>query len=402
MIINGFLNKNLLKVRRFITTGSLVLFFFSTLISFGQTAEAEKNFQVCKACHTIGGGRLVGPDLKGITQQRDEEWLIKWIQNSQAMVQAGDPEAVKIFEEYNKIPMPSNDLTDEQVKDLLLYIENGGKVAEGESAAAEVTTDENERAGFAAVEEQKEEQLAEIKRENSRNMQTTFIVMAILIFISLFDLFITKMVRARWIHFIIIAISVIVIGEIVFVEATGLGRQQYYQPDQPIAFSHKIHAGQNKIDCMYCHFTADKSKFAGIPPTQLCMNCHTVVKQGKLTGTKEIEKIYKALETGDPIKWVKVHNLPDHVYFSHAQHVKVGKVACQECHGEVEKMSQITQVNPLSMGWCIDCHRTKDVQFATNKFYQQYTELQRKLKDGEISNVKVLDVGGEECQQCHY
>ena len=401
MVINGFLIKNLLKVRRFITTGSLILFLFSSIISFGQTAEAEKNFQVCKACHTIGGGRLVGPDLKGITSQRDEEWLIKWIQNSQAMVQAGDPEAVKIFEEFNKIPMPNNDLTPEQIKDILKYIDNGGKVAAGEEVAT-ATTDEDERAGFKAVEEQKEEQLAEIKRENSRNMRTTFIVMAILILISLFDLIITKLVKAKWIHVIIIAISVIVIGEIIFVEATSLGRQQYYQPDQPIAFSHKIHAGQNRIDCMYCHYTADKSKFAGIPPTQLCMNCHTVVKQGKLTGTKEIEKIYKALETGKPIQWVKVHNLPDHVFFSHAQHVNAGKVACQECHGEVEKMSQIIQVSPLSMGWCIDCHRVKDVQFTTNKFYQQYTELQKKLKEGEISSVKVINIGGEECQQCHY
>jgi hypothetical protein len=210
------------------------------------------------------------------------------------------------------------------------------------------------------------------------------------------------MVKARWIHVIVIAISLIVIGEIVFVEAAGLGRQQYYQPDQPVWFSHKVHAGQNKIDCMYCHYTADKSMHAGIPPTQLCMNCHNVVKQGKITGTTEIEKIYKAIETGKPIEWVKVHNLPDHAYFNHAQHVNVGKVACAECHGEVEKMNQIIQVNDLSMGWCIECHRTKEVQFATNKFYQQYTQLQQKLKDGEIAKVKVADIGGEECQQCHY
>jgi hypothetical protein len=402
MIINGFLNKNLLKVRRFIIIGSLILFFFSTFISYGQTAEAEKNFQVCKACHTIGGGKLVGPDLKGVGERHDEEWLILFIQNSQAMVQAKEPAAVKVFEENNKIPMPNNDLTPEQIKDLLLYIANDGKVAEGETPGTDVIVDESNHEDIAAVEEQKEELLVEMKRDNSRNMRTTFMVMAILILISLFDLIVTKMVKARWIHVIIIAISLIVIGEIIFVEAAGLGRQQYYQPDQPIWFSHKVHAGQNKINCMYCHYTADKSQFAGIPPMQVCMNCHSVVKQGKITGAVEIEKIYKAFETGKPIEWVKVHNLPDHVYFNHAQHVNAGKVDCQECHGAVEKMNQIIQVNDLSMGWCIECHRTKDVQFATNKFYQQYTELQRKLKDGEISKVKVVDVGGEECQQCHY
>jgi hypothetical protein len=201
---------------------------------------------------------------------------------------------------------------------------------------------------------------------------------------------------------VIISISLIIVGEIVYVEAAALGRQQFYQPDQPIWFSHKVHAAQNQINCLYCHYTAEKSMHASIPPLQVCMNCHTVVKQGKITGTAEIEKIYKAFETGKPVQWVKVHNLPDHVYFNHAQHVNVGKVACAECHGEVEKMNQIIQVNSLSMGWCIECHRTKEVQFATNKFYDKYTELHQKLKDKEITRVTVANIGGEECQQCHY
>jgi len=132
------------------------------------------------------------------------------------------------------------------------------------------------------------------------------------------------------------------------------------------------------------------------------MNCHSQVKKGKKTGTEEIAKIYAAVEQQKPIEWVKVHNLPDHVYFNHAQHVNVGKLECQQCHGEVEKMDEIIQVNDLSMGWCIVCHRTQSVQFASNKFYEQYTQLHQKLKNGERSAVTVLDIGGDECQKCHY
>jgi hypothetical protein len=141
---------------------------------------------------------------------------------------------------------------------------------------------------------------------------------------------------------------------------------------------------------------------AGIPPVELCMNCHSQVKKGKQTGEKEIAKIYAAIENNKPIEWIKVHNLPDHVYFNHAQHVNVGKVECEECHGEVEKMDVIIQTEPLSMGWCIDCHRDKEVQFTNNKFYEQYNKLHEQMKDGKINKVTVQMIGGDECQKCHY
>jgi hypothetical protein len=233
-------------------------------------------------------------------------------------------------------------------------------------------------------------------------MQATFIAMVVLIVISLFDLLVTKIVKWRWIPTVIILISIAIIGEIIFIEATNLGRQQYYQPDQPIWFSHKIHSGQNKIDCKYCHFTVDKSLHAGIPPVQVCLNCHNQVKEGKITGTEEIAKIHEAYNNGKPIEWIKVHNLPDHAYFNHAQHVVVGKVDCNECHGEVEKMDVIIQTETLSMGWCIDCHRNREVQFTTNKFYEQYKKLHEQIKNGEKSRVRVADMGGEDCQKCHY
>lgn len=398
MHIKGIVFRKSLMSKALLT---IVLFVSSLLFSVnvhGQSAQAEANFAVCRACHTIGGGKLVGPDLKGVTEKMDEAWLIKFIQNSQSLVQAGDPEAVKIFEEYNKIPMPPHNYSDEQVKDILLYIKNGGKVA---GAAETVTGVEETHVEKKAIETGGEQLVAEGKREDIRHMSVTFIVMVVIIVIALVDLFITKIIRYKWIHTVLILIALAVISEIVFREAAALGRQQYYQPDQPIWFSHKVHAGQNRIDCEYCHFTADKSMYAGIPPVKVCMNCHSQVKKGKITGKKEIAKIYAALKNNKPIEWIKVHNLPDHVYFNHAQHVKVGKVKCQSCHGPVEKMDQIIQVNTLSMGWCMDCHRTRNIDIS-NKFYDKYTKLHDKIKNGEIVKATVIDIGGEECSQCHY
>ena len=399
MIKNGFVNKNPLKIKGFLTFVLLLSLSFFTLHSFGQTAEAEKNFAVCKACHTIGGGKLIGPDLKDVTQRHDEAWLIKFIQNSQELVQAGDPAAVKLFEENNKIPMPPNPLTDDQVRDILLYIDNGGKIAEGEVSATEVVdgVTENE------LEQEASTQvfLEEMHYNDSRHLQATFIAMIVLIVLSLFDLFVSKLVKQHWIHTVIILIALVITGEVLFVEASNLGRQQYYQPEQPIWFSHKVHAGQNKIDCQYCHFTADKSMHAGIPPTNVCLNCHNQVKSGKITGETEIAKIFEHVNSGKPVEWVKVHNLPDHVYFNHAQHVNIGKIACQECHGDVENMDEIIQVKDLSMGWCINCHRNTEIDID-NKFYDQYTQLQQKLSDGDLSRVTVNLMGGEDCQKCHY
>lgn len=395
MIFNVSVIKTFLTIKRFLLSGFFTLLLFTNL-SIGQTAEAEANFVVCKACHTIGGGKLVGPDLEGVTERRDEAWLIKFIQNSQDMINAGDPIAVQVFEENNKIPMPPNNLTPDQIKDILLYIENGGKVA-----ASEVGETEEEAAEEVVEEEATTELLAEMKRDDARHLQATFIAMVVLILLSLFDLLVTKIVKQKWIPTVVIIIAVIISGEVLFVEASNLGRQQYYQPEQPVWFSHKVHAGQNQIDCKYCHFTADKSMHSGIPPVAVCMNCHNQVKKGKVTGEAEIAKVVDAYNNGEPIIWVKVHNLPDHVYFNHSQHVNVGKMDCTECHGDVEKMDEIIQVNDLSMGWCIECHRTKEVQFD-NKFYDQYKQLHEEIANGEKSKVFVTDVGGEDCQRCHY
>jgi mono/diheme cytochrome c family protein len=204
------------------------------------------------------------------------------------------------------------------------------------------------------------------------------------------------------------------LGYSVYDGATALGRQQNYMPDQPIAFSHELHAGINKIDCRYCHSGAEKGKSAVIPSLNVCMNCHYDVKKGPsgASGTAEIAKIYKHIgfnaETNayegeqEPIEWVRIHNLPDHVYFNHSQHVKVGEIECQTCHGPVEEMEVMYQYEDLSMGWCINCHRETEVQFTSNAFYDGYDELHRKLETGELDAVHVKDIGGTECQKCHY
>ena len=380
------------------------------LMSFGelsaQTPEAEKNYQQCKACHNLDGPKLIGPNLAGVTERREQDWLISFIRNSQEMIQAGDPIAVQVYEEYNRIPMPPHNLSDEQIIDILKYIDNGLKVSE-EYAQSVPVNEEAERiatleAQIALEQEARLQKLMDVERDANRNTGTTFIITIIILLIALFDLFVTKVIKAKFVHITLILVGLFIIGEITYKEAAAIGRQQYYQPDQPIWFSHKIHADQNEIDCKYCHTAADYSKSAGIPSLNVCMNCHHQVREGKVTGTAEISKIHEAWENGIPVEWVRIHNLPDHVYFNHAQHVNVAKLDCAECHGQVETMHEVMQVNDLSMGWCLDCHRKTEVQFMENSFYASFEKLHEQLKSGEIKKVTADMVGGGDWMKCHY
>jgi mono/diheme cytochrome c family protein len=377
----------------------LVLFsfsmFFTSVISAQNQAPAE--YAVCAACHTIGKGKLIGPDLKGVHERHDEAWLISFIRSSQTMIKNGDPVAVKLFEENNKIPMPDNNLTDDQIKGLLMYIKNYDEAA----VAATQATEQTDKTIESAVEE--ELSLKSHKQKfGPGNTQPTLIIFLILFILAIIDLAFSRIIKAKFVHIIIILVSVFVIGEIVYVEAKALGRQQGYSPDQPVWFSHKVHAGQNKIDCMYCHSTAAESKSAGIPGTNVCMNCHNVVKKGKITGEVEIAKVIESWNTQKPIEWVRVHNLPDHVWFSHAQHVNAGKRQCQECHGKIEEMDKVLQVESLGMGWCIECHRKTNVRFKENEFYKEFITYHEEMNAGLRSRVIVDDIGGNNCQTCHY
>jgi len=364
--------------------------------TMAQATDPAQLFQICAACHTIGKGKLVGPDLYNVTQRRDREWLLRFIKNSTEVIQSGDPYAVKLFEEFNKVPMPPSTYTDDQILAILDYIEkyDPNQVAAAPAATTEeVKTDEGkaDRDSFFAED-----------KDASRQYGTTFIISLILMLAAVFDLFVTKLIKARFVHVIVILISLFVITEITIVEAQNMGRQPGYAPDQPIMFSHKVHAGDNKTDCKYCHTGVMTSKHAGIPSVSVCMNCHMAVRQGRNTGTAEIEKIYKAIESGRPIEWIRVHNLPDHTYFNHAQHVNAGKVACETCHGDVKSMDRIRQVQQLSMGWCIDCHRTTEVQFTENRYYDKFEALHEELASGKRNRVTVENVGGTECAKCHY
>ena len=216
------------------------------------------------------------------------------------------------------------------------------------------------------------------------------------------DLIFTKKIRPQWIAVIILLLVAGYQVKIMAHEAVAIGRSKNYSPLQPIKFSHMVHVTGNRIDCRYCHSFAEYSKTAGIPSANVCLNCHMVVREGPHSGKFEINKIHYAVDHNQPINWIKVHNLPDYVFFSHEQHVTVGKVQCAECHGDVAHMDVIRQVKDLSMGWCINCHREKQVQFYSNEFYKKYEALHKAIKEGKIDKVTVEKIGGTECMKCHY
>lgn len=240
------------------------------------------------------------------------------------------------------------------------------------------------------------------KKKPIINNLLLFILINLIGIAATIDLLFTKKIPYRVIHLLLILGSAVYISRTIVVEAIRTGIQPDYAPTQPIKFSHKIHAGDNKIDCQYCHNLAETSKSAGIPSANVCMNCHVLIVEGTKSGKFEISKIAVAQETMTPIEWIRVHNLPDHVYFSHAQHVGAGKLDCEECHGLVEEMDVVRQENTLSMGWCLDCHRTQKVDFKDNAYYAVFEEYHKKIVSGEIDSVIVEDIGGTNCMKCHY
>jgi hypothetical protein len=229
-----------------------------------------------------------------------------------------------------------------------------------------------------------------------------FIIASILFLISTIDLIIGKKIKKQWIHFVVLGTTGIFITWSLVVGALAIGHSPGYAPDQPVKFSHAVHAGQNGTDCIYCHSYATYSKSAGFPAENVCMNCHLLVRNGTRSGAFEIAKVIRGYEELKPVEWIKVYNLPDHVFFSHGQHAGAGGVNCQECHGPVEKTDRISLAGELTMGWCINCHRTRNVNFQDNKFYSEYRVLTEKIRKREAENVTVELIGGTECMKCHY
>lgn len=408
----------------------LVLFGASNKGAFAQ--DGEKLFKsYCASCHSAGSNQLVGPGLAGVEDRYDKEWLYKWIKNSQELIKSGDEQAVEVYEKYNKLPMPAQPVNNEEIDAILAYVKE-------HNAASDETEASSASGGGSAAE-------ADSASEADSSDQTTYIVLGsilvLLILISvlrkvqhslqivearkkgedvpeetgMWDSFLNWMNGNKRIVGLIGIVLIALIAKAGWDTALEIGVYKGYEPEQPIKFSHKLHAGDNGIDCNYCHSSASFSKSAGIPSPNLCMNCHTYIQEGPQYGKEEIAKIYEALDFdpvtkkyGDdqkPIKWVKVHNLPDHVYFNHSQHVTVGKIACQECHGPVETYTVGKQHTDMTMGWCIECHRETKVQMEGNDYYDEIHERlpedlkKQYLEDGTIT---VSELGGIECAKCHY
>lgn len=387
-------------------------------VDAAQVAEGKALFKAnCASCHnpTQPG---TGPALKGTLARWEaagshqgktgKEWLYLWIKNWNTPVNAKYSYAIEMS---NFSPSQMNlfpTLKDEDIEKILLYADNS--TLGQEVATAEVVT-------------------TEAPKEEDSTILYLFIALLIVL-VGLLVGITKKLDNAvkkskgeteepstpfykKGKFLIAVALVALVWGGFKLADsAIRLGRQQGYQPEQPIRFPHDLHAGTHKIDCQYCHTSAAQGKTSGIPSLNTCMNCHKNVQSGPLYGTEEIAKIYDYVgwdaekqaytKPAKPVKWVRIHNLPDHVYFNHSQHVVAGKVACQTCHGPVETMRELYQFAPLSMGWCVNCHRQTEVQFAGNNYYSTYEKLHEQLKNKEIDKVTVEAIGGTECQKCHY
>jgi mono/diheme cytochrome c family protein len=415
--MDTYLNiKKLVKHKAVLT----FLLFFAFSWSKADVENGKKLFNGrCASCHAVDK-KVVGPALAGIETRRDEAWLIKWIRNSQDVVKSGDAYAVKLFNEYNKSVMTAfPDLSDNDIRDILAYIKeeaskggqdkaSGGGTGDGGTAAQPpvdtntlkflllVTTGLLVVAAlallFAAA------ILINVLRSREGKQPYSWSGT-----IKTFNSFIKNPYVAGIIAFVIIAVG----GTKLVTQARSVGLHKGYQPVQPIAFSHKLHAGEYGISCNYCHIGVEKSKSATIPSANICMNCHNYIEKGPQYGTKEIEKVKKHYEQGKPVEWVRIHNLPDFVYFNHQQHVVVGGLQCQTCHGPVEEMEEVYQYSDLSMGWCINCHRQTEVDVNKNDYYltvhNEWVEKKEKAKQaGKEIKITVADLGGIECAKCHY
>jgi len=386
----------------------------------------------CAACHSVGSNKVVGPGLEGINDKYSREWLGKWIANSPELIASGDADAIAIFEEYANSPMPPQPVTAEDIDAILAYIQTPNT---GEEAVVEEVVEEG------------------TAQEDNSNLIYVLGFIVVLLFILVITLNKAGIMMRKTVAkdegvdydgpnnlaescrelfnnnkgVVAVLVIVFVFGGLVSLMdgAFTIGVHTGYKPEQPIKFSHKVHAGDNKIDCNYCHSSARHSKTSGIPSLNVCMNCHKMVdgSNGKTfmyngeeySMTEEIQKIYKHLDYdpasqkyGDnptPVKWVKVHNLPDHVFYSHAQHVTAGKQKCQTCHGPVEEMDVVEQHSSLTMKWCIECHQETAVSTTGNGYYEDmHSRMTEEYKEKVLGDGKLTvdEIGGWECAKCHY
>ncbi|WP_299127500.1 c-type cytochrome [uncultured Winogradskyella sp.] len=411
--------------------GFILLFTFSTslIAQEGDAANGKSLFNAnCAACHKLDRD-MTGPMLRNVEARLAEEegldraWINAWIKNSAGLIKSGDTYANKVYNEWNQTAMTAfPQLSDQDISDILAYtaqpkpepvVVNGGG---GEVVSKEPGVGNNLILGALVVlfgllalalilvrrtlNRFAEAKGLEVVKEKGTPIWKAFIQNQFLVLVSAI--------------FLLLASGYFVYGYLMQV-----GVDQGYEPVQPIHYSHRIHAGDNAIDCKYCHSSARVSKHSGIPSLNICMNCHKAIAnvapetlaEGKEYGVDydaEIQKLYDAVGwdgtgyTGEskPVKWIRIHNLPDFAYFNHSQHVSVAGVECQTCHGPVEEMEIMYQHAPLTMGWCINCHRETNVKVKDNEYYTKiHEELSKKYG---VDQLTAAQMGGLECGKCHY
>ncbi|MBS1620016.1 MAG: c-type cytochrome [Bacteroidetes bacterium] len=414
-----------------LTLFALFIFVFSGVQLSAQDGKALYQ-QKCAVCHNIFKD-MTGPALENIEQRgdwSDHNKLLQWVHNPAAYMEK-DPYTAGLKAKYGIVMQSFPELTIQDIDALVSYI-NNEVAAQKTPKGTETGTSE------------------EGKKTSPGNAFIFGVISVILAIIALILMQVNSNLKKLhdekdgFIHpkpipfyrnktFIaFVSILLFVVGGYYITKGgIGLGRMKDYQPIQPIYYSHKVHAGINQINCLYCHGGAWESKQASIPSVNVCMNCHKAIstyekgpklydESGKeIDGTAEIQKLYKYAgfdpqnaaqwnpSMAQPIEWIKIHNLPDHVFFSHEQHVRVGNVQCQTCHGDITAMDEVKQFAELSMGWCVNCHRQTKINFnydstKGNKFYSIYEKFHEDIKSGKMDSVTVNDIGGLECQKCHY
>jgi hypothetical protein len=415
---------------RKLTLFALFIFVFSGIQLSAQDGKTLFQ-QNCATCHNIFKD-MTGPALENLEQRgqwSDHNKILEWVHNPAAFM-AKDPYTAGLKAKFGIVMQQFPSLTIKDVDAIVSYINS------------EVAAQNVPKPGGSTAEEG--------KPQTSSNAVIFGVISLIMAIIALILMQVNSNLKKlsddqegilrpepvpfyrNKIYIAFLAIILFLVGGYYITKgAIGLGRMKDYQPVQPIYYSHKVHAGINQISCLYCHGGAWESKQASIPSVNVCMNCHKAInayekgpklydEDGKeIDGTAEIQKLYKYAgfdpknaaawnpSMAKPIAWIKIHNLPDHVFFSHAQHVRAGKVQCQTCHGEITAMDQVKQFAELSMGWCINCHRQTKIDFdydstKGNKFYSIYEKFHEDIKAGKMDSVTVKDIGGLECQKCHY
>ena len=394
----------------------------------GDAAKGKELFNTnCAACHNLDK-KMTGPALRGVANKYDKAWLYKWINNSSALIASGDAKAKKVFEENNKTVMTAfPQLSTADIDNIIAY------TSEPKPEAPAAVAGAASKGGEGA---------AEGGLSNEVILGALSLVMLMLVvMLFLVNNVLTKIAKSNGVEvpaagnpmniwrsfaknqFLVLVSSIFLLlasGYFAYGYFMQVGVDQDYAPIQPIHYSHRIHAGSNGIDCKYCHSAARVSKNAGIPSLNICMNCHKNISEvSDTTATAEyskafydaqIQKLYDAVGwdkstqkyTGKshPVKWVRIHNLPDFAYFNHSQHVTVAGIECQKCHGPVQTYEVQKQFAPLTMGWCINCHRETEVKMEGNAYYEKiHAELSKKYGKDKLT---IADMGGLECGKCHY